>query len=91
MELSPCRNLIDNPRHPYTRALLRAVPHLGGTDGKLETIPGMVPSPENFPAGCRFFGRCSEVITAEKCRTEVPELCRVDQQWVRCFNCGEKK
>lgn len=91
VEFAPTRQLIENPRHPYTRALLRAVPHLGGADGKLETIPGMVPSPDNFPAGCRFFGRCGEVVDAEKCRTRIPAPCAFGEQLVRCFNCGEEQ
>ncbi len=64
--------LLKNPRHPYTKALLAAVPVLGGKNKQLKTIPGMVPSPADFPRGCRFSGRCS----AEQavCRTLVPQM-----------------
>lgn len=69
--------LLANPRHPYTRSLLEAVPRFGG-DGRLATIPGVVPSPDNFPLGCRFFGRCErcEKLPEElqrRCREVVPE------------------
>ncbi|UKI31871.1 MAG: ABC transporter ATP-binding protein [Lentisphaeria bacterium] len=59
VEYAPARELIDHPRHPYTRALLAAVPKLGGEGGRLSTIPGHVPSPGEFPGGCRFFDRCA--------------------------------
>ena len=71
VEAAPAAELLSHPMHPYTRALLRAVPHLGGRSGKLETIPGHVPSPEQFPAGCRFSDRCArrrELSPAEAAR-----------------------
>ena len=58
VESAPARELLDHPCHPYTRALLKAVPHLHGNSERLTTIPGQVPSPADFPKGCRFFGRC---------------------------------
>ena len=74
VESAPVAELIANPLHPYTKALLAAVPVLGGESRKLVTIPGQVPSPDNFPAGCRFCGRCTECPAelAEICRTQVP-------------------
>ena len=77
VESAPARELIDSPRHPYTRALLAAVPKLGGGDAPLETIPGMVPPPSEFPAGCRFCDRCRRAAglspeAREKCRTVPP-------------------
>ena len=76
-EYGRVRDVLDSPRHPYTRALLAAVPHLGGDGGELATIPGHVPSPEECPAGCRFFGRCARAETLpealrRRCRTERP-------------------
>ena len=69
VETAPTEELLGNPIHPYTRALLSAVPVLGGGSGRLSTIPGVVPRPEDYPAGCRFFGRCglAESGTAEEC------------------------
>ncbi|MEA4863681.1 MAG: ABC transporter ATP-binding protein [Victivallaceae bacterium] len=76
-ESAPCRELFANARHPYTRDLLAAVPKLGAPSGKLATIPGSVPSPENYPKGCRFFGRCSRCAALtesekKRCEFEVP-------------------
>ncbi len=75
-EEGPARELIDSPRHPYTKALLAAVPVLGGSRQKLQTIPGIVPSPADFPPGCRFCGRCAEALPV--CRTDVPEFVQQD-------------
>ena len=50
--------IINHPRHPYTAALLRAVPVLG-SPGELTGIPGRVPEVAEFPSGCRFCGRCA--------------------------------
>ena len=79
VESAPVRELIDHPRHPYTSALLAAVPKLGGEHGKLSTIPGSVPTPAHFPAGCRFCDRCALRRTfpeAEQriCETTVPPM-----------------
>ena len=61
VETAPAGELITAPRHPYTQALLSAVPQLGGGKKELNTIPGTVPLPGKFPAGCRFADRCSYV------------------------------
>ncbi len=77
VETSPVKDLLQNPAHPYTRALLSAVPHPGMPDGPLATIRGSVPTPGNYPAGCRFFGRCSHCDhlppeLQKKCEFEIP-------------------
>ena len=58
VERAATRELLDHPAHPYTKALLSAVPELGRRKGRLNTIPGVVPRPENYPSGCRFSPRC---------------------------------
>ena len=58
VEIAPSDELYDNPRHPYTRALLAAVPSVDGTRIKSETVEGDVPSPIDIPTGCRFRTRC---------------------------------
>jgi oligopeptide/dipeptide ABC transporter ATP-binding protein len=74
-ELADRKTLYDNPRHPYTRALLSAVPI---PDPELEAkrerivLGGEVPSPLNPPSGCVFHPRCP--IMVDRCRTEVPRL-----------------
>ena len=77
VETAPVRELIARPAHPYTRALLAAVPHPGMPDGPLATIRGSVPPAGKYPPGCRFCGRCTRCdgLSPElrrKCETEVP-------------------
>ena len=58
VELSPAKELLRRPLHPYTRALMNAVPKLPGGADRLSAIPGNVPRIGNFPPGCRFAPRC---------------------------------
>jgi oligopeptide/dipeptide ABC transporter ATP-binding protein len=58
VEEGPAAELLHHPLHPYTRALIRAVPTLGAKQERLAAIPGQVPSPGSFPSGCRFHPRC---------------------------------
>ena len=51
-------DVLQRPRHPYTRALLKSVPELGRAGRRLESIPGTVPRPGDWPVGCRFAPRC---------------------------------
>ena len=79
VEMGNVRDLIDSPVHPYTRALLSAVPVLGEEHGRLSTIPGSVPLPAEYPKGCRFCTRCELCRAAspseqDRCRNEVPQF-----------------
>lgn len=81
--------IISEPKHPYTKALLGAVPSFGHEAEELSTIPGSVPSPSNYPHGCRFFGRCplaSNLSQAEKklCADIKPELKSINKRYCRC-------
>jgi peptide/nickel transport system ATP-binding protein len=59
VEMAPVEELFFNPRHPYTRALLRSIPKLGKkSNTRLESIKGMVPDPYSIPSGCAFHPRC---------------------------------
>ena len=60
-----------NPRHPYTRALLNALPANVDPQHKLQPIPGEPPAAGHFPDGCRFHPRCAFAV--ERCRHEIPE------------------
>ena len=72
VETAPVGRLFAAPRHPYTRALLRAVPSiLAAPRQRLSTIGGAVPHPGLRPTGCSFHPRCTEML-GERCRREVP-------------------
>ena len=73
VEIAPTRELFARPRHPYTRALLSAIPSLDPDDtGRAQRLTGEVPSPANPPSGCRFHTRCPEA--RDRCRVEAPHL-----------------
>jgi oligopeptide/dipeptide ABC transporter ATP-binding protein len=83
VELSPVKELLRRPLHPYTKALMASVPKLGGDADRLSAIPGNVPRIGNFPPGCRFAPRC--VIARPECSKEIPQLVEVEPgRWVRC-------
>ena len=88
VEQAPGDELFGNPLHPYTQALLAAVPsaepaQMSGGKKKRKTLPGDVPSPLHPPAGCPFHTRCPEAI--DVCRTEMPRTIeRGDGHRVAC-------
>jgi len=59
VEQAPVEELFRSPQHPYTRALLKAMPQVTGAGERLFAIPGVVPLPAELPAGCRFGPRCA--------------------------------
>ncbi len=73
VETAPTRELFANPRHPYTKALLSAIPSLDPDDqGNVEKLEGEIPSPVNPPPGCKFQTRCRFAI--DICRSQEPKL-----------------
>ncbi len=74
VEMAEPRELIENPLHPYTQALIEAVPEPDPNNRFRErkVIPGEPPSPINPPPGCKFHPRCPYVM--DRCRTEEPQL-----------------
>jgi len=73
VEQGPARELFQRPAHPYTRALVRAIPSIGGRPGEREVLQGEPRSPiDPAPDVCRFYGRCPQ--QRERCRTEAPLL-----------------
>ncbi len=72
VEQGPTRALWAEPQHPYTEALVAAIPIADGAGTLPEALPGEVPDPAHPPAGCRFHPRCAYVF--ERCPTEVPPL-----------------
>ena len=59
VECATVEEIFDAPKHPYTQGLLNSVPRLSTKDGRLDSIPGAVPNPANFPGGCKFHPRCT--------------------------------
>lgn len=84
VETAPTRTLFNNPHHPYTRALLSAVPSLDPDDrGKGEKLEGEIPSPIAPPPGCKFHTRCR--FAQERCRKEEPQLRKMgDEHFASC-------
>jgi peptide/nickel transport system ATP-binding protein/oligopeptide transport system ATP-binding protein len=70
VEYADVKTLFGSPRMPYTIGLFHARPRLGTHKERLDTIPGEVPNPLEFPAGCKFHPRCPYVF--DKCRVEEP-------------------
>jgi oligopeptide/dipeptide ABC transporter ATP-binding protein len=70
VELSPVEPLFSQPKHPYTHGLFRSLPTLGKRKDQLDVIPGTVPSPLDFPSGCRFRTRCP--LAQDVCKEEPP-------------------
>jgi oligopeptide/dipeptide ABC transporter ATP-binding protein len=63
-------DVLSNGSHPYTQGLLRSIPAHARRDQALCEIPGVVPSPREWPLGCRFSTRCDRV--QDRCHSEVP-------------------
>ncbi|GAA5345578.1 peptide/nickel transport system ATP-binding protein/oligopeptide transport system ATP-binding protein [Planifilum fimeticola] len=76
--------LFEQPAHPYTEGLLKSVPSLEEEQKRLYSIRGNVPSPDEWPKGCKFAPRCEKAW--EKCRLAEPELLEIAPgHRVRCF------
>jgi len=91
VELAPAEELYAGPRHPYTEALLSAVPS-ADPDRAMSRIllPGDVPSPSNPPSGCKFHPRCRYV--KDICSAQVPEWREVSHDhWTACHRSDEIK
>jgi peptide/nickel transport system ATP-binding protein len=72
VELAPAETLFTTPRHPYTRALMEAIPDLEMTGRQRIPVGGEVPSPISPPSGCPFHPRCA--LANDRCKAERPEL-----------------
>jgi peptide/nickel transport system ATP-binding protein len=82
-EVADVKDLFNNPRHPYTRALLDAVPRYSQEE-ELKSIEGNVPNLVDPPAGCRFHPRCRHA--RNSCRNLFPETIDVgNQHLVACY------
>jgi oligopeptide/dipeptide ABC transporter ATP-binding protein len=85
VEEGPTNDLLSNPRHPYTVALLSAVPEPDPTAQRTRIVlRGDLPSPSNPPPGCPFHTRCFHPLKNERCRVEVPALRPVQRTLAAC-------
>lgn len=75
-ELADTKTLFATPRHPYTQALLSAIPKLEDDRPNHIRLQGEVPTPVNLPSGCVFHGRCP--YANDRCRQEIPQLIATD-------------
>jgi len=87
VEYSTTKELFSNPKHPYTKTLLDAVPKIG-EKREFNRIVGDVPSPLNPPSGCHFHPRCP--VALPKCSKERPTLIKCQEAQVSCFLCNNK-
>jgi len=72
VEYNDVESIFANPRHPYTKALLRSLPRLGERLDQLPTIEGQPPDLGDLPQGCAFAPRCPAAL--ERCGVEAPQL-----------------
>jgi peptide/nickel transport system permease protein len=88
VELAPVEQLLNQPRHPYSRGLLDARPEDAIREQPLPTIPGVVPLPKDWPTHCRFAARCDLAVDA--CRTSpIPLIVVGADRGTRCIRSDE--
>ena len=89
IESGTAREVLKNPKHPYTKALLASIPVLGrGKNQEINPIRGMTPNPYNRPKGCQFEPRCD--FACEKCKECMPDETMLEgTHMVRCHNWEE--
>lgn len=84
-EMAPAAQIFEQPRHPYTHALMSAFPSIRGEKHELVTVPGEPPDLLNPPTGCRYHPRCS--YATEICKQEQPPFEKMgDNHLVACWN-----
>ena len=88
VEIASKEEFFNNHKHPYSEALLNAVPVISEEKTKKIILEGDLPSPSNPPCGCKFHTRCP--YSMDRCRIEQPELKEIDKNHkVRCFLCDK--
>lgn len=84
VEKGPARQILTDPKHPYSQRLIEAIPRVEGSARRRVELSGEVPSPLNVPTGCRFAERCA--FAMELCSSTPPDLRNVSpERQVRCF------
>ena len=83
VESAPSERIFKNPKHPYTIALLEAIPTTEPDSKELAILEGDIPSPVNPPTGCKFHTRCKHAM--DICKAECPRWREVEpEHWVAC-------
>lgn len=86
VEIGDSRDIFQNPMHPYTKALLEAVPRkTHGCNERRIRLKGSIPSPIDPPSGCPLHPRCP--FAEERCKKETPELLPIENRQVACHLC----
>ena len=83
VEIGAVRDIVANPRHPYTCGLMSSIPRIGGSRDRLRQVEGAMPRLDEFPQGCAFNPRCPE--TVERCRRERPQLLLTGTSAAACW------
>ena len=90
VEFGSLEDIFENTRHPYTNGLFNSLPNIEDRTTKLKPIKGLMPDPQNLPAGCAFWPRCE--YSLEICKTEKPpRYYRNDKHFVECHLYDEDK
>ena len=82
VEFGPSSQIYKNAKHPYTQALLSAIPKLHSTDKQIHFIKGNPPNLLNLTSGCRFYSRCPHAM--DICKEDPPEI-KTENGYVRCW------
>ncbi len=85
VEQADVDTIFNDPKHPYTQALLRSIPKVTSTRQQLEVIKGMVPNPFRRPSGCQFHPRCTHVMPGICPQVDPPLIRLSERQQVRCL------
>lgn len=84
-EIGPSNEIVQHPEHPYTQALLQAVPNLDASTGAMEPIEGTAPNPAHVPEGCHYAPRCS--LASKQCHEKSPPWFEAGQDHrTACFH-----
>jgi peptide/nickel transport system ATP-binding protein len=82
-EIGPVRDIVQSPKHPYTRGLMGSIPRIDAEAGRLAQIPGSMPRLDAIPSGCAFNPRCPNRFV--RCPVERPVLLRAEQSLAACW------